>query len=255
MLSGTRQPVLILLGLAVFASVVLRPAASMPWVPDWLGAAIAGVALLGTLMLFWHASASLPAAVRGRSCARRGSRRASTREVRQLRRSSAASTLFLHPLAREANDRAGVMMVVCLLASVSGQSQVPPRQECRTTAQQEEVLNSDLVAVPGKQATIQRVDLPAGSVGDTLSSAGAAPVHGVHHALHDRVAGGGRRRPRGVLRRGDGARVDDYIRSMSLAHCCCSSGLIDLASGIPRSGFRSDERCSARFSEDKRRRP
>ena len=54
MLFRNQAAVLILLGLAVFASVVLRPAASMPWVPDWLGAAIAGVALLGTLMLFWR---------------------------------------------------------------------------------------------------------------------------------------------------------------------------------------------------------
>ena len=41
-----------------------------------------------------------------------------------------------------------------------------PRQEYRTTANQETVLQSELVSVPSKEATVLRVELPAGWIGD-----------------------------------------------------------------------------------------
>lgn len=45
------------------------------------------------------------------------------------------------------------------------QTQSPP-QEYRTTAKQETVLQSELVRVPGKEATVLRVDLPVGWIGN-----------------------------------------------------------------------------------------
>jgi hypothetical protein len=47
---------LALLGLAIFAPVLLR-AAPLAWLPDWLGAAIAVAALLGAFIVFWRAGA------------------------------------------------------------------------------------------------------------------------------------------------------------------------------------------------------
>jgi DNA-binding winged helix-turn-helix (wHTH) protein/quercetin dioxygenase-like cupin family protein len=55
---------------------------------------------------------------------------------------------------------------VGILASAGGRSQTPPRQEYRGTAWQEKLLQSDLVAVPGKQATVLSLKLPAGWVGE-----------------------------------------------------------------------------------------
>ena len=39
----------VLAGVAVFAPMLLRPSASLPWVPVWLGALIAFLSLIGAL--------------------------------------------------------------------------------------------------------------------------------------------------------------------------------------------------------------
>ena len=43
-----------LLGLGVFAPVLLSTATSLSWLPDWLGPAIAVAALFGALVVFWR---------------------------------------------------------------------------------------------------------------------------------------------------------------------------------------------------------
>lgn len=46
-----------LLGISVFAPILLHTNSSMPWIPAWLGAATGLVALLGAFLVFWHAGA------------------------------------------------------------------------------------------------------------------------------------------------------------------------------------------------------
>ena len=46
-----------LLGLAVFAPVLLTAAMPPPWLPEWLGAVIAVASLFAALLLFWRAGA------------------------------------------------------------------------------------------------------------------------------------------------------------------------------------------------------
>jgi hypothetical protein len=45
------------LGLAIFIPVLLRAAASVAWLPDWLGAGIAVAALFGALTVLWRSGA------------------------------------------------------------------------------------------------------------------------------------------------------------------------------------------------------
>jgi quercetin dioxygenase-like cupin family protein len=52
-----------------------------------------------------------------------------------------------------------------------------PRQEYRTTANQETVLQSELVSVPSKEATVLRVELPAGWIGDSHYDTGDVFVY------------------------------------------------------------------------------
>lgn len=46
-----------LLGIGIFAPIVLHTNSSLPWIPAWLGAATGLVALLGAFLVFWHAGA------------------------------------------------------------------------------------------------------------------------------------------------------------------------------------------------------
>jgi hypothetical protein len=46
-----------LLGIAIFAPILLHTNSSLPWIPAWLGAATAFAALLGAFLVFWHAGA------------------------------------------------------------------------------------------------------------------------------------------------------------------------------------------------------
>jgi quercetin dioxygenase-like cupin family protein len=48
---------------------------------------------------------------------------------------------------------------------LNAQAQASSPQEYRTTAEQQTVLTSDLVSVPGKEGTVLRIELPAGWVG------------------------------------------------------------------------------------------
>ncbi len=46
-----------LLGIAVFAPVLLSTNARLPWIPAWLGGVIALVGLTGALLVFWQTRA------------------------------------------------------------------------------------------------------------------------------------------------------------------------------------------------------
>ena len=46
-----------LLGIGIAAPILLSSTSSVPWVPVWLGAAVALVALLGAFLVFWRAGA------------------------------------------------------------------------------------------------------------------------------------------------------------------------------------------------------
>jgi len=47
----------VLLGIAVFAPVLLRPSSMFPWVPVWSGAVTAFLALVGSFLVFWQTGA------------------------------------------------------------------------------------------------------------------------------------------------------------------------------------------------------
>ena len=47
----------VLLGVAVFAPIVLHPSSTFPWVPVWSGAATAFAALVGAFVVFWQTGA------------------------------------------------------------------------------------------------------------------------------------------------------------------------------------------------------
>jgi uncharacterized paraquat-inducible protein A len=46
-----------LLSIAVFAPILLRPNSTFPWIPIWLGAVTAFVALVGSFLVFWQTGA------------------------------------------------------------------------------------------------------------------------------------------------------------------------------------------------------
>ena len=56
---GKRQQLILasLLGVAIFAPMLLRSNSSFPWIPAWLGAAVALVGLGGSLLVFRHTGA------------------------------------------------------------------------------------------------------------------------------------------------------------------------------------------------------
>jgi quercetin dioxygenase-like cupin family protein len=66
------------------------------------------------------------------------------------------------------------------------------RQEYRTTAEQHEVLKSDLVSVPGKEGTVLKVELPAKWVGDWHYHAGDVFVYVISGEFVVDVDGQGR---------------------------------------------------------------
>lgn len=52
-----RATLTVLLGIAVFAPILLHPSSTFPWVPAWSGAATALVALVGSFLVFWQTGA------------------------------------------------------------------------------------------------------------------------------------------------------------------------------------------------------
>jgi quercetin dioxygenase-like cupin family protein len=68
------------------------------------------------------------------------------------------------------------------------------RQEYRTTANQETVIQSELVGVPGKEATVLRVELPAGWIGDWHYHTGDVFVYVLSGEFVVDVEGQGRKR-------------------------------------------------------------
>ena len=56
-------------------------------------------------------------------------------------------------------------LAACGSGHLNVQAQAASPQEYRTTAEQQTVLTSDLVSVPGKEGTVLRIELPAGWVG------------------------------------------------------------------------------------------
>ena len=68
------------------------------------------------------------------------------------------------------------------------------RDEYRTTADQQEVLKSELASVPGKEGTVLRVELPAGWIGDWHYHTGDVFVYVVSGEFVVDLDGQGRKR-------------------------------------------------------------
>ena len=82
---------------------------------------------------------------------------------------------------------------------VHAQAPAATPQEYRTTADQQTVIKSDLVSVPGKEGTVLRIDLPAGWVGGWHYHTGDVFVYVVSGEFVVDVEGQGRK----VFRPGD----------------------------------------------------
>ena len=82
----------------------------------------------------------------------------------------------------------------CLcLGHLKVQAQAVSPQEYRTTAEQQAVLTSDLVSVPGKEGTVLRVELPVGWVGGWHYHTGDVFVYVVSGEFVVDVEGQGRK--------------------------------------------------------------
>jgi quercetin dioxygenase-like cupin family protein len=89
----------------------------------------------------------------------------------------------------------GVVAVIgCLWpGQLNARGQAASPQEYRTTADQQTVLKSDLVSVPGKEGTVLRLELPAGWVGGWHYHTGDVFVYVVSGEFVVDVEGQGRK--------------------------------------------------------------
>jgi quercetin dioxygenase-like cupin family protein len=96
--------------------------------------------------------------------------------------------------------------VACCVAALTGclwpaplnaQAQAASPQEYRTTADEQTVIKSDLVSVPGKEGTVLRIELPVGWVGGWHYHTGDVFVYVVSGEFVVDVEGQGRKRFRG----------------------------------------------------------
>ena len=87
-----------------------------------------------------------------------------------------------------------VALAGCLwLGHLNVQAQAASPQEYRTTAEQQTVLTSDLVSVPGKEGTVLRIELPVGWVGGWHYHTGDVFVYVVSGEFVVDVEGQGRK--------------------------------------------------------------
>jgi quercetin dioxygenase-like cupin family protein len=87
-----------------------------------------------------------------------------------------------------------VALTGCLCpGQLNAQAQAASPQEYRTTAEQETVLRSDLVSVPGKEGTVLRIELPVGWVGGWHYHTGDVFVYVVSGEFVVDVEGQGRK--------------------------------------------------------------
>lgn len=95
--------------------------------------------------------------------------------------------------------------VACYILALAGclwpehlnaQAQAASPQEYRTTAEQQTVLKSDLVSVPGKEGTVLRIELPVGWVGSWHYHTGDVFVYVISGEFVVDVEGQGRKQLR-----------------------------------------------------------
>jgi quercetin dioxygenase-like cupin family protein len=85
-----------------------------------------------------------------------------------------------------------LIVAICVMATALVFAQ--RRDEYRTTAQQQEVLKSELASVPEKEGTVLRLELPAGWVGDWHYHTGDVFVYVISGEFEVDVDGQGRKR-------------------------------------------------------------